>query len=445
MKYLLKIDPQIAKLIKSEDARQESTLMMIPSENVASFAVEEAVGSSFGNKYAEGYPGRRYYQGQKNSDQLETLVIERAKKLFKVAHVNVQAHSGSPANFAVYTALLKPGATIMGLSLNSGGHLTHGARFNASSRYFNAVNYDVKPDGNIDYEALMKLAKKTKPDLIIAGTTAYAGLLNWKKFADIAQACGALLMADMSHISGLVATGVYPSPVPHVHVVTTTTHKTLRGPRGALIMITAKGLKQDPEMGTKIDKAIIPGIQGGPHLNSIAGIGVALREAGSKQFKLYSKQILKNAKLLAKELLKYDFTLVTGGTESHLLLIDCRNKNLLGNTVALGCEAAGIVLNYNSVPFDPNPPFYPSGIRLGTPGITSRGMKEAQMVVIARFINEVVNALQKSKARMKVADVQEKKRAVRTEIVAKAPELQQILKQVEALCKKFPLKKVYPV
>ncbi len=445
MKYLQKTDPEIAKLIKSEDSRQESTLMMIPSENIASFAVEEAVGSSFGNKYAEGYPGKRYYQGQKYSDQLESLVIERAKKLFKVVHVNVQAHSGSPANFAVFTALLKPGATIMGLSLNSGGHLTHGARLNASSIYFNAVNYDVKPDGNIDYEALMKLAKKIKPDLIIAGTTAYARILEWKKFAAIADSVGAFLMADMSHISGLVATGVYPSPVPYVHVVTTTTHKTLRGPRGALIMTTPKGIKKDPDMGTKIDKAIIPGIQGGPHLNAIAGIGVALKEAGSKQFKSYSKQIVKNAKTLAKELLKYDFELVTGGTDSHLLLVDCRNKNLLGNTVALGCEAAGIVLNYNAVPFDPNPPFYPSGIRLGTPGITSRNMKESQMVTIAKLLNEIVIALQKTKTRLKIADDQEKKRAVRTELVAKTPELKKILKQVETLCKKFPLSKVYPV
>ena len=445
MKYLPKIDSEIAKLIKSEDARQESTLMMIPSENVASYAVEEAVGSSFGNKYAEGYPGRRYYQGQKNADQLESLVIERAKKLFKVAHVNVQAHSGSPANFAVFTALLKPGAKIMGMSLNSGGHLTHGARLNASSIYFKAVNYDVKPDGYIDYDALKKLAKDTKPDLIIAGTTAYARVLDWKKFAEIADSVGAYLMADMSHISGLVATGTYPSPVPYVHVVTTTTHKTLRGPRGALIMVTPKGIKKDPEMGYKIDKAIIPGIQGGPHLNAIAGIGVSLKEAGSKQFKSYSKQILNNAKVLAKELLKYGFTLVTGGTDSHLLLVDCRNKNLLGNTVPHGCEAAGIVLNYNQVPFDPNPPFYPSGIRLGTPGITSREMKEPQMLVIAKFINEIVLSLQKSKARMKIADDQERKRAVRTEIVAKTPELKQILKQVEALCKKFPLTKVYRV
>jgi len=445
MKYLAKIDSEIAHLIKCEEKRQENTLMMIPSENVASYAVEEAVGSAFGNKYSEGYPNRRYYQGQEFADRLETLVIERAKKLFKVVHVNVQALSGSPANFAVYTALLKPGATIMGLSLSSGGHLTHGAKLNASSIYFNAVNYNVRSDGLIDYEALKMQAKKVKPDIIIAGTTAYARTLNWKKFADIAECVGAFLLADMSHVSGLVATGVYPSPVPYAHVVTTTTHKTLRGPRGAMIMITPKGIKKDPDMGAKIDKAIIPGIQGGPHLNSIAGIGVALKEASSEQFKIYSKQIVKNAKTLAKELLRYDFELVTGGTDSHLLLVDCRSKNLLGNTVALGCEMAGIILNYNTVPFDPNPPFYPSGIRLGTPGITSRNMKEPEMVLIAKIINEVVTALQRSKARMKIANEQEKIRAVRKELVDKTPELKLAHKRVEALCKKFPLNKVYPV
>ncbi len=445
MKYLPKIDSEIYNLIKGEEKRQETTLMMIPSENVASYAVEEAAGSAFGNKYAEGYPNRRYYQGQEFADALESLVIERAKKLFKVEYVNVQALSGSPANFAVYTALLTPGATIMGLSLNSGGHLTHGARLNASSIYFNAVNYEVKPDGYLDYSAILKTAKKVRPAIIIAGTTAYARQLDWKKFAEIADSVGALLMADISHISGLVTSGVYPSPVPYVHVVTTTTHKTLRGPRGAMIMVTKKGLKKDPDLGKKIDRAIIPGIQGGPHLNTIAGIGVALKEAGSKKFIAYSNQIMKNAKTLAKELIKYDFTLVTGGTDSHLILVDCRNKNLLGNTVALGCEASGIVLNYNAVPFDPNPPFYPSGIRLGTPGLTSRGMKEAQMVQVASLINETVIALQKSKLRMQTTSDEEKKREVRTKLVNNCPELKAINKKVLALCRKFPLNKVYPV
>lgn len=445
MKYLPKIDSEIARLIKSEEQRQETTLMMIPSENVASYAVEEAVGSAFGNKYSEGYPKKRYYQGQEFADQLESLVIERAKKLFKVEHVNVQALSGSPANFAVYTALLKPGATIMGLSLNSGGHLTHGARFNASSVYFNAVNYDVKPDGYIDYEALMRQAKKVRPDIIIAGTTAYARILDWSKFAEIADSIGALLLADISHISGLVTAGVYPSPVPYVHVVTTTTHKTLRGPRGALIMVTKKGLKKDPDMASRIDKAIIPGIQGGPHLNTVAGIGVALKEASSKKFVTYSKQILKNAKVLATELTKYDFSLVTGGTDSHLVLIDCRNKNLLGNTAAEALEAANIVLNRNSIPFDPNPPFFPSGIRLGTPGITSRGMKEPEMKKIAGHINEAITAVAKTKIRLNIANEQERKRDVRQDLVNQTSELKDIKKKVELLCRRFPLNKVYPV
>ncbi len=444
MKYLPKVDPEIASLIKSEDKRQETTLMMIPSENTASYAVEEAVGSSFGNKYAEGYPGKRYYQGQEFADKLESLVIERAKKLFKVAAVNVQALSGSPANFAVYTALLEPGATIMGMSLSSGGHLTHGAKFNASSKYFNAVNYDVKPDGYIDYPALAKLIKKTKPAMIVAGTTAYARILDWKKFAEMADSVGAYLLADMSHISGLVASGVYPSPVPHVHIVTTTTHKTLRGPRGALIMTTARGLKKNPELAAKIDKAIIPGIQGGPHLNSIAGIGVALKEASTKQFKTYSAQIVKNAVALGIALSKFKFDLVTGGTDSHLLLIDCRNKGLLGNTVAEGCEAAGIVLNRNSVPFDPNPPFSPAGIRLGTPGVTSRNMKEPQMKEIAGIINEVVVALQKAKAKLGLTNDEERKRMNRADLVSKTPELKALRKRTEAMCKKFPLIKTYP-
>lgn len=443
MKYLLKTDKEIANLIKLEDKRQEQTLMMIPSENTASYAVEEAVGSSFGNKYAEGYPTKRYYQGQEFADKLESLVIERAKKLFNVKHVNVQALSGSPANFAVYTALLKPGAKIMGLSLSSGGHLTHGAKRNASSIYFTAVNYDTRPDGTIDYEAVRKLAKKEKPDIIVAGTTAYARILNWKKFAAIADEVGALLLADMSHIAGLVATGVYPSPVPHVHVVTTTTHKTLRGPRGALIMVTAKGLKKDPDLASKIDKAIIPGIQGGPHLNTIAGIGVALKEASSKSFVTYAKQIVKNAAILATELKKYDFTLVTGGTDSHLLLIDCRNKGLLGNTVAEACEAVNIVLNRNGVPFDPNPPFYPSGIRLGTPGITSRRMKEKEMKVIAACIHETVQLVSATKQKLQISDQDERNAEIRRTIIAKTTGLSAIRRRILALCAAFPLRKNY--
>ncbi|MEI6533297.1 MAG: serine hydroxymethyltransferase, partial [Candidatus Roizmanbacteria bacterium] len=266
MKHLKQTDLEIFNLIQLEKKRQSNTLMMIPSENTVSQAVEEAVGSCLGNKYAEGYPGRRYYQGQLYVDQIENLAIERAKKIFGVPYVNVQPHSGSPANFAVYTALLKPGDTLMGLSLASGGHLTHGANLNASSIYFNSISYSVNEEGYLDYDAILKLALEQKPKLIVCGTTAYPRIIDWKKFAEIAQEVGAYLLADISHISGLVIAGIYPSPVPYVDIITTTTHKTLRGPRGAMIMATEQGLKKDEKLGEKINKAIIPGIQGGPHI-----------------------------------------------------------------------------------------------------------------------------------------------------------------------------------
>lgn len=443
MFYLKKVDPEIANLIKAEEKRQSETLMMIPSENIASGAVEEAVGSVLGNKYAEGYPKRRYYQGQSVVDQVESLVIERAKKLFGVPAANVQALSGSPANFAVYKALLSPGDTLMGLKLASGGHLTHGAENTASSKFFRSVSYDVNKKGLIDYDRLASQVKKEKPKIIIAGTTAYARLLDWKRFAQIADSVGAYLMADIAHIAGLVCTGVYPSPVPFVHVVTTTTHKTLRGPRGAMIFTTQRGLKKDPDLAGKIDSAIIPGIQGGPHLNTIAGIGVALKEATTKRFKRYEEQIVKNAKILANHLIKYGFDLVTGGTDCHLILIDLRNKELLGNTVATACEYAGIVLNRNSVPFDTNPPFYPSGIRLGTPGITSRGMKEKEMAKIAGWINDVVNNLIETKKKLGVTLDQEKDRKIRKQLLTSVKQLSVINQEVKKLCKKYPVKKVY--
>lgn len=443
MKFLKKADPQIYRLVLAEEKRQQQTLMMIPSENTASKAVEEAVGTSLGNKYAEGYPYKRYYQGQQVVDNLEDLVRERAKALFKVAAVNVQALSGSPANFAVYNGLIKPGDTIMGLALNAGGHLTHGANMNASSKYFRAVNYGVNKQGVLDYDEITKLARKEKPQIIVAGTTAYARIIDWKKFAEIADSVGAYLMTDIAHIAGLVATGVYPSPVAYADIVTTTTHKTLRGPRGALIMTTAKGLKKDPDLAQKIDKSIIPGIQGGPHLNTIAGIGVALKEATKKSFITYCKQIVKNAKTLEKELLKHGFNLVTGGTDSHLLLIDLQQLNVLGNTAAEALEAVGIILNRNSVPFDPNPPFYPSGIRLGTPGITSRGMKEKQMVLIAGWISQVTHDIAATKKQLEVSFDQEKKSVVRKQIISSTKSLKTIAKEVQSLCRKFPLKASY--
>ncbi|QQG44669.1 MAG: serine hydroxymethyltransferase [Candidatus Roizmanbacteria bacterium] len=443
MKYLGKADPQMERLIKLEQKRQAETLMMIPSENIVSKAVEEAAGSCLGNKYAEGYPGRRYYQGQEIIDQVETLVIERAKKLFGVPAVNVQPHSGSPANFAVYTALLNPGDTLMGFSLKFGGHLTHGADLNASSRYFRSVPYETDKNGYLDYDAIEKLAKKEKPKIIIAGFTAYSRILDWKRFSQIADEVGAYLLADISHVAGLIAAGVYPSPVPYAHIVTTTTHKTLRAPRGAMIMVTDIGLKKDPDLAKKIDKAIIPGIQGGPHMNTIAAIGVALKEDSTKKFVKYAKQIIANAKVLSEELKKYGFYLSTGGTDSHLILIDLRNKNLLGNTVAEAYEKAGIVTNRNSVPFDPNPPFYPSGLRLGTPGLTSRGMKEREMKKIAVWMNQIVEELMKIKEKKKYTMDEEKKKEVRKEIISQSKIIPNIKKEVLALCKKFHLKTSY--
>jgi glycine hydroxymethyltransferase len=443
MGYLKKVDPQIFSLIKQEEKRQQETLMIIPSENIASFAVNEAVGSVLGNKYAEGYPYKRYYQGQEFVDQVESLAIERAKKLFKVPFVNVQPYSGSPANLAVILSVLKPGQTIMGLTLASGGHLTHGATASFTGKAFKSVQYDVTKKGLIDYKKVAQLAKKHKPKLIIAGTTAYARVLDWPKFAQIAKNVNAYLLADISHVAGLIVGGAYPSPIPYADIVMTTTHKSLRGPRGAMIMVTRKGLHKDPELGSKINKTVFPGLQGGPHINTIAGIAVALKEDAKPAFKKYAKQVIKNAKTLAKELTNHDWQLVTGGTDSHLLLIDLRNKKLLGNTVAEALEEVGIVLNRNAVPFDTNSPFYPSGIRLGTPGVTSRGMKEKEMKMIAKVMVKTVEAISKAKQKLNLTSEQEKDKQVRQKLIAAVPELKQLRKKIGQLCRKFPLKKVY--
>ncbi|MEI6326916.1 MAG: serine hydroxymethyltransferase [Candidatus Roizmanbacteria bacterium] len=438
-----KTDPVVYQLIQSEKKRQQETLMMIPSENHASKAVEEAMSSSFGNKYAEGYPGRRYYQGNEFADQIEQLCIDRAKKLFHVPFVNVQAHSGSPANFAVELALLQPGETFMGLSLSSGGHLTHGARFTAGTKFFKAIQYDVKPDGYLDYDQIEKLAIQHRPKLIIAGTTAYPRIIDWKKFRAIADTVGAVLHADISHISGLIVAGAYPSPVPYADIIMTTTHKSLRGPRGAMIMVTDLGLKKDPDLGKKINSAIIPGIQGGPHLNSIAALAVALKEASTARFTSYGKQIVVNAVTLAEELKKHNFKLITGGTDSHLILTDMTPFGLLGNTMAEGCEAAGIVLNRNGVPFDPNPPFYPSGIRLGTPGITSRGMKPKQMKLIGGWLGNIASDLSKIANLSKQTSLTQKDPAVRAAIIRKSQVIKKIKIAVKALCKSYPVPELY--
>ena len=431
-------DTQIAKLIKAEEKRQTEVLEMIPSENYTSQAVMEALGTIFTNKYSEGYPKKRYYQGNAIVDEVEILAQERAKKLFGVPYVNVQALSGSPANAAVYFAILNYKEKLMGLRLDSGGHITHGLPLSFSGRFFTAVSYELGGNGRLDFNAIEKLAKKEKPKLIICGFTAYPRIIDFEKFAKIADSIGAFLMADIAHIAGLVAAGVHPSPAPYAHIITTTTHKTLRGPRGALIMVTKKGLEKDPELPKKIDSAIIPGLQGGPHDNQTAAIAVCLKEASTAAFKSYSKQIVKNSQVLAKELSSYGFDLVSGGTDNHLILIDLRSRDINGSIAAIALEVAGIVINKNSVPFDTNPPFYPSGIRLGTPAITTRGMKEAEMEKIAIWINAAIAEVKAEK----LPKVKEKRaefiKNFKTR-VTKNRKLLKIAQEVKAFCSRFPL------
>lgn len=439
MNNLKKTDPKIFELIKEEEKRQQDVLEMIPSENYTSKAVMEALGSVFTNKYSEGYPRKRYYQGNKFVDDVESLAIERAKKLFGVPYVNVQPYSGSPANTAVYFALLTPFKDkIMGLTLAFGGHLTHGSPVSFSGKYFPIVPYELDSQGLLDYDKIEELALKEKPKIIVCGATAYSRIINFKRFGEIADKVGAILLADMSHIAGLIVGRAHPSPVHYVDIVMTTTHKTLRGPRGAMIMVTEKGLKKDPELGNKIDKAVFPGLQGGPHDNQTAAIAVALREAQGKQFKVYAKQIVVNAKVLAEELIKFNFKLISGGTDNHLLLIDLSNKKVNGAVAAMALEVAGIVVNKNAVPNDPMPPFYPSGIRLGTPAITTRGMKAKEMLKVASWINEAVNAVSK--------EILPENRELRKEFfkkfrldVFKNKKLLAIAKEVKSLCSKFPL------
>jgi len=385
------MDKEIFDLLDKEINRQETTLEMIPSENHTSSAVRKVLGSLLTDKYAEGYPGKRYYAGLEYYDQIEDICRERAKELFGVVHANVQPYSGSPANHAVYFAVLEPGDTAMGMSLPHGGHLTHGWKVNFSAKYYKSVQYEVDKETNfLNYDAIEKQAQETKPKLIWVGATAYPRIFDWKRLGEIADSIGAYLCADIAHISGLVAGEAHPSPVPYVHIVTTTTHKTLRGPRGGIIMVTQKGIEKDEELPKKIDKAIFPGLQGGPHENSIAGIAVCLKEASTPEFKDYANQIVKNAGVLAEALIGYGFKLITGGTDNHLILIDLQNKGIAGAEAQERLEKAGITTNKNSIPFDPAPPFKPSGLRIGTPAITSRGMKEEEMKTIASWINDVI-------------------------------------------------------
>lgn len=438
MKYLKQTDKQIYGLVKAEERRQRDVLEMIPSENYTSQAVMEALGSVLTNKYSEGYPNRRYYQGNANADAVEIVAQDRAKELFGVPYVNVQPYSGSPANAAVYFATLEPGDTLMGLKLAFGGHLTHGLPLNMSGKFFNSVQYEVTKDGLIDFDEVEKLAIAAKPKIIVCGFTAYPRIIDFKRFGEIADKVGAYLLADISHVTGLIVAGVHLSPVPYAHLITTTTHKTLRGPRGAMIMVTDKGLAKNSDLPKRIDSAIIPGLQGGPHDNQTAAIAVSLKEAATPEFKVYGEQIVKNTKALAEALTGYGFDLLSGGSDNHLILIDLRNKKVNGAIAALALETAGIVLNKNGVPFDTLPPFYPAGIRLGTPAVTTRGMKEAEMKQIAAWINEAVTEV----LGIELPTVKEERtlafRAFKVSVV-KNKKLLALARKVKAFCGEFPL------
>ncbi|KLO21013.1 serine hydroxymethyltransferase [Marinitoga sp. 1197] len=379
------VDPEIYDIVMKELKRQEFGLELIASENFASQAVMEAMGSVLTNKYAEGYPKKRYYGGCEFVDEAETLARKRAKELFGAKYANVQPHSGSQANMGVYLALMETGETLMGMSLSHGGHLTHGASVNFSGKIFNVVQYGVNEETEvIDYDEVEKLAIEHNPKIIVAGGSAYARIIDFKRFRDIADKVGAYLVVDMSHFAGLVAAGLYPHPLEYAHVVTTTTHKTLRGPRGGMI------LTNDKEIYKLINKSIFPGIQGGPLMHVIAAKAVAFKEALSSEFKEYQAQVVKNAKKLAEEMEKLGFRIVSGGTDSHLFLVDLTEKNVTGKAAEKALEASGITVNKNTIPKETRSPFVTSGIRIGTPAVTTRGMKESEMKIIAQLINEVI-------------------------------------------------------
>ena len=402
-------DSEVYKYIHNEEERQMEGIELIPSENYTSAAVMEACGSILTNKYSEGYPGKRYYGGQENTDAIENIAIERAKKLFGAEHANMQPYSGSPANTAIYFALLNFGDTVMGLKLDHGGHITHGLPIAFSGKAYNFVQYGVDQEtGRLDMEEVRDLAHKHKPKMIVAGFTAYPRDIEWKKFKEIADEVGAITMADISHTAGLIAGGALDSPVPYFDVVMTTTHKTLRGPRGAIIMCKEKFAKD-------IDRAVFPGLQGGPHEHAIAGKAVAFKEALQPEFKEYAMQVKNNAKKLAEELIKRDFKLISDGTDTHLILADLTSKNVPGKEAQVALDKVGITLNKNTIPNDPRSPFDPSGIRMGTPAITTRGMKESEMEKIAEWINRTIDNVNNE-------DV-----------------LQDIKSEVKEMCLKFPV------
>ena len=406
---LERYDPQIYELIRREKARQNAAIRLIPSENYVSQAVMEASGSCLTNKYAEGYPGKRYYEGQQVTDLIEKMAQERAKKLFKADYANIQPYSGSVANWAAYLALAKPGDTIMGLALPHGGHLTHGWKVSVTSKIFKSVQYTVSPKtGRFDYNQIEDFAKKHRPKIIISGATAYPREIDFEIFGRIARDVGAYHLSDIAHIAGLVVAGIHKSPVPYSDIVSTTTHKTLRGPRGGMLLCKK-------EHAEKVDKAVFPGLQGGPHMHTLTAVAVALAEADTPEFVTYAKQIVKNAKALAEKLLEDGFNLVSGGTDNHLILIDLRNKNILGKKLAKALDRAKIVTNYNTTPLDPDHPANPSGLRIGTPAITTRGMKEEQAQQIAGLINKV------------------------TENIDNESVIEEVGKEVLLLCSQFPV------
>ena len=410
LKNLDVVDTEIQEAINKELSRQRDKLEMIASENIVSKAVMQAQGSVLTNKYAEGYPGKRYYGGCEYVDVVEQLAIDRAKKLFGAEYANVQPHSGAQANTAVYFALLQPGDTILGMNLTDGGHLTHGSPVNISGKYFKIIPYGVdKETERIDYDELERLAKEHQPKLIVGGASAYSRVIDFERMAQIAKSVGAYFMVDMAHIAGLVAAGLHPSPVPYADVVTTTTHKTLRGPRGGLILC------RDAEFGKQFNKAIFPGIQGGPLMHVVAAKAVAFKEALSDEFKVYQQQVLDNAKALADELVKKGFRIVSGGTDNHLMLVDLRSKNITGKEAQFLLDEIGITANRNTIPFEPLSPFVTSGIRLGTPVLTTRGLKEDDIREVADIIADVIGN-------------REDGAVIET---AKA--------KVQAICKKFPL------
>ncbi|MQY16402.1 Serine hydroxymethyltransferase [Streptomyces sp. RB5] len=380
-------DPDLAALVGAEERLQADTLRLIPSENYVSAAVLEATGTVLTNKYSEGYPGRRYYEGQQNIDPVELLAIDRAKALFGTEHANVQPYSGSPANLAAYLAFAEPGDTVMGMALPMGGHLTHGWGVSATGKWFRGVQYGVRRDtGRIDFDEVRELALKERPKLIFCGGTAVPRTIDFAAFGEIAREAGAVLVADVAHIAGLIAGGAHPSPVPHADVISTTTHKTLRGPRGAMLLATKA------DTGKLIDKAVFPGLQGGPHNHTTAAIAVALREAAQPSFRAYAAQVVANAKALAEALAERGFDLVSGGTDNHLILMDLTPKDVPGKIAAKALDRAGIVVNYNTVPYDPRKPFDPSGVRIGTPSLTSRGLGTEHMPAVADWIDRGVTA-----------------------------------------------------